>query len=182
MEEEIVVKIKEKYAKTLDTMHKEFAAIRTGRANPAILDRIMVEYYGFNTPLNEVAQVTTPEPRQIMIKPYEKEALKMIEKAIIAANIGLMPSNDGSVIRLNIPPLTEDRRKELCKVVAKTSEATKVSIRNIRRDANELVKKDKSIPEDKRKRLENDIQKATDEFIKKIDEAAKKKEQDIMVV
>ena len=111
MSTQIIDRIKERMSKTIDTLHKDFSVIRTGRANPQILDRIMVDYYGFMTPLVELAQITTPEPRQIMIKPYDKEGLKAIEKAIIASNIGLMPTNDGTVIRLNIPPLTEERRK-----------------------------------------------------------------------
>jgi ribosome recycling factor len=182
MSTQIIDRIKERMSKTIDTLHKDFSVIRTGRANPQILDRIMVDYYGFMTPLVELAQITTPEPRQIMIKPYDKEGLKAIEKAIIASNIGLMPTNDGTVIRLNIPPLTEERRKELAKVVSKTAESAKVAIRNIRRDANDTIKKDKSIPEDERKRIEKDIQKTTDEFIKKVDEAAKEKEAEIMSV
>ncbi|HHU27973.1 TPA: ribosome recycling factor [bacterium] len=182
MSTQIIDRIKERMSKTIDTLHKDFSVIRTGRANPQILDRIMVDYYGFMTPLVELAQITTPEPRQIMIKPYDKEGLKAIEKAIIASNIGLMPTNDGTVIRLNIPPLTEERRKELAKVVGKTAESAKVAIRNIRRDANDTIKKDKSIPEDERKRIEKDIQKTTDEFIKKVDEAAKEKEAEIMSV
>ena len=125
MSTQIIDRIKERMSKTIDTLHKDFSVIRTGRANPQILDRIMVDYYGFMTPLVELAQITTPEPRQIMIKPYDKEGLKAIEKAIIASNIGLMPTNDGTVIRLNIPPLTEERRKELAKVVGKTMKLLK---------------------------------------------------------
>ena len=166
----------------VDNLMKEFATIRTGRANAAILDRISVEYYGFMTPLKEISQITTPEARVIMIKPYEQEALKMIEKAIKDSNIGLNPNNDGTVIRLNVPALTEERRKEIVKSLGKTCEEARVAIRNARRDANETLKRDKSLPEDQRKRDEKEVQKITDEFIKKIDDAAKAKEKEIMTV
>lgn len=167
--------------KTVDTFVKEMGAIRTGRANTSILDLVKVEYYGFPTPLVEIAQVSTPEPRMIMIKPYEKEALAMIEKAIIASNIGLNPNNDGSVIRLNIPALTEERRKEYTKLLGKLSEEAKVAIRNIRRTYNDNVKKN-TASEDQRKREENEIQKVTDEFIKKIEQLQSAKEKEIMTI
>ena len=174
--------LKDKMSRVLDNLMKEFATIRTGRANAAILDRISVEYYGFMTPLKEISQITTPEARVIMIKPYEPEALKMIEKAIKDSNIGLNPNNDGTVIRLNVPALTEERRKEIVKSLGKTCEESRVAIRNARRDANETLKRDKSLPEDQRKRDEKEVQKITDEFIKKIDDAAKAKEKEIMTV
>ena len=174
--------LKDKMNRVLDNLMKEFATIRTGRANAAILDRISVEYYGFMTPLKEISQITTPEARVIMIKPYEPEALKMIEKAIKDSNIGLNPNNDGTVIRLNVPALTEERRKEIVKSLGKTCEEARVAIRNARRDANETLKRDKSLPEDQRKRDEKEVQKITDEFIKKIDDAAKAKEKEIMTV
>lgn len=174
--------LKDKMNRVLDNLAKEFATIRTGRANAAVLDRISVEYYGFMTPLKEISQITTPEARVIMIKPYEQEALKMIEKAIRDSNIGLNPNNDGTVIRLNVPALTEERRKEIVKSLGKTCEEARVAIRNARRDANETLKRDKSLPEDQRKRDEKEVQKITDEFIKKIDDAAKAKEKEIMTV
>lgn len=174
--------LKDKMSRVLDNLAKEFATIRTGRANAAVLDRISVEYYGFMTPLKEISQITTPEARVIMIKPYEQEALKMIEKAIRDSNIGLNPNNDGTVIRLNVPALTEERRKEIVKSLGKTCEEARVAIRNARRDANETLKRDKSLPEDQRKRDEKEVQKITDEFIKKIDDAAKAKEKEIMTV
>ena len=146
--------LKDKMSRVLDNLAKEFATIRTGRANAAVLDRISVEYYGFMTPLKEISQITTPEARVIMIKPYEQEALKMIEKAIRDSNIGLNPNNDGTVIRLNVPALTEERRKEIVKSLGKTCEEARVAIRNARRDANETLKRDKSLPEDQRKRDE----------------------------
>ena len=174
--------LKDKMNRVLDNLMKEFATIRTGRANAAILDRISVEYYGFMTPLKEISQITTPEARVIMIKPYEQDALKMIEKAIKDSNIGLNPNNDGTVIRLNVPALTEERRKEIVKSLGKTCEESRVAIRNARRDANETLKRDKTLPEDQRKRDEKEVQKITDEFIKKIDDAAKAKEKEIMTV
>ena len=174
--------LKDKMNRVLDNLAKEFATIRTGRANAAVLDRISVEYYGFMTPLKEISQITTPEARVIMIKPYEQEALKMIEKAIRDSNIGLNPNNDGTVIRLNVPALTEERRKEIVKSLGKTCEEARVAIRNARRDANETLKRDKSLPEDQRKRDEKEVQKITDEFIKKIDSIAEAKQKEIMTV
>ena len=168
--------------KSVDSFLKEIASIRTGRANSSILDTIKVEYYGFPTPLVEIAQVSVPEPRQIMIRPYEKESLKLIEKAIINSNLGLVPSNDGTVVRLNIPALSEERRKEYVKTLGKIAENARVSIRNIRRNANESLKKDKSVSEDRVRYLEGEVQKTTDSFIKKVDEAAKAKERDIMTI
>ncbi|MGI6377984.1 ribosome recycling factor [bacterium] len=168
--------------KSVESFTKDIATIRTGRANVSILDLVRVEYYGFPTPLREVASVTIPEPQQIMIKPYEKETLKAIEKAIQSANIGLVPNNDGTVIRLNIPALSEERRKEYVKLLGKYSENAKVSIRNIRRSANDSLKKDKSLSEDRQRHLESEVQKKTDEFIKKIDELAKVKEKELMTI
>ena len=180
--EDLKKTIKEKMNKTVEVLIKELATVRTGRANANILDGVKVEYYGFPTALNEIAQISTPEPRVIMIKPYERESLGMIEKAISSSGIGLVPNNDGTVIRLNIPALTEERRKEFCKVVHKYSETAKVSVRNIRRDANDLLKKNKEVTEDQRKRGEQEVQKITDEIIKKIDEVSKAKEKDIMAI
>ena len=167
--------------KTVDTFVKEIGAIRTGRANSSILDLVKVDYYGFPTPLLEISQVSTPEPRVIVIKPYEKEALPMIEKAIQTSNIGLTPNNDGNVIRLNVPALTEERRKEFTKLLGKLSEEAKVAIRNIRRTYNDNAKKN-APSEDQRKRDEVEIQKVTDEFIKKIEQLQTAKEKEIMTV
>jgi ribosome recycling factor len=167
--------------KTVDTFVKESGAIRTGRANSSILDLVKVDYYGFPTPLLEISQVSTPEPRVILIKPYEKEALPMIEKAILASNIGLNPSNDGNFIRLNIPALTEERRKEFIKLLGKLAEEAKVAIRNIRRTYNDNAKKN-APSEDQRKRDETEIQKVTDEFIKKIEQLQSAKEKEIMTI
>ena len=174
--------LKDKMSRVIDNLSREFATIRTGRANASVLDRISVEYYGFMTPLKEISQITTPEARVIMIKPYEQAALKMIEKAIMDSNIGLVPNNDGQVIRLNVPALTEERRKEIVKSLGKITEEARVAIRNTRRDANETLKRDKTLPEDQRKRDEKEVQKITDEYIKKIDDMAKAKEKEIMTV
>lgn len=179
---EFVTNLKNHMQKSVDSFQHEISVIRTGRASSSMLDLIKVEYYGFPTPLNEIAQIMIPEPRQIMIKPYEREALSLIEKAIRDSNLGLAPNNDGTVIRLNIPALSEERRKEYCKLCGKLSEAAKVSIRNIRRNANETLKRDKTMPEDQRRRVEQDVQKATDEFIKKIDQLAAAKEKEIMTI
>jgi ribosome recycling factor len=177
-----VESLKTHMQKSVDSFQHEISVIRTGRASSSMLDLIKVEYYGFPTPLNEIAQITIPEPRQIMIKPYERESLSLIEKAIRESTLGLAPNNDGTVIRLNIPALSQERRKEYCKLCGKLSEAAKVSIRNIRRNANETLKKDKTMPEDQRRRVEQDVQKATDEFIKKIDQLASAKEKEIMTI
>ena len=176
--------MKEKMQKTIDNLNRDFSTIRTGRASSAVLDRVSVEYYGFMTPLREISQITIPDSHTIMIKPYEEGAkvLSMIEKAIVDAQLGMAPNNDGSVIRLNVPSLTEERRKEFCKVVHKYSETAKVSVRNIRRDANDFLKKNKEVTEDQRKRGEQEVQKITDEIIKKIDEVSKAKEKDIMAI
>lgn len=178
----LVEQTKSKMSKSVESFESELSTVRTGIASASILDRIEVMYYGFKTPLNQVASISVPEARMLLIKPYEKSTLKDIEKAIVEANIGLTPNNDGTVIRIIIPALTEERRRELCKQVSRYSEDAKVSVRNIRRDANDTVKKNKEVSEDVRKGLEEDIQKLTDEFVKKIDSIAKSKEQDIMSI
>ena len=164
--------MKEKMLKTIENLNKDFSTIRTGRASSAVLDRVSVEYYGFMTPLREISQITIPDSHTIMIKPYEEGAkvLAMIEKAIVDAQLGMAPNNDGSVIRLNVPSLTEERRKEFCKKLGKMSEESKVAIRNIRRDANDQVKKDKILTEDQKRRAEKDIQTAFDFLRKTISE------------
>ena len=163
----LVEQTKSKMSKSVESFESELSTVRTGIASASILDRIEVMYYGFKTPLNQVASISVPEARMLLIKPYEKSTLKDIEKAIVEANIGLTPNNDGTVIRIIIPALTEERRRELCKQVSRYSEDAKVSVRNIRRDANDTVKKNKEVSEDVRKGLEEDIQKLTDEFVKK---------------
>ena len=180
--EEILSLTRQKMSKSIESLTSELSTVRTGLANAAILDRVEVMYYGYLTPLNQMASISVPEPRMLVIKPYEKSTLKDIEKAIVEANLGLTPNNDGTLIRIIIPALTEERRRELCKQVSRYSEDAKVSIRNIRRDANDTVKKNKEVSEDTRKGLEENIQKLTDEFVKKIDSIAKDKEKDIMSI
>ena len=182
MANEFTKPLEEAMQRTVESFSKELMTVRTGRANASILDLIKIEYYGFPTPLNEVAQISVPEPRLIMIKPYEKETLKLIEHALMTAQLGMMPNNDGTCIRLSVPPLTEERRKEFVKLVGKYAEGAKVAIRNIRRGAMDNLKKDKAIPEDQRKRFEKDVQSVTDEYTKKIDEMAKNKEKEIMTI
>ena len=169
--------------KAIEHLESELSKIRAGRANPAMLDSIQVDYYGTNTPLSQVSSVTIPDARTIAIQPWEKGMLSPIEKAIQAANLGFNPQNDGTLIRINIPVLTEERRKELVKKTKAEVEHGKVTIRNIRRDANEHIKKDsKSVPEDVIKGLEDQIQKLTDQFIAIIDKHLDAKEKEIMTI
>ena len=169
---------------TMDSLDAELAGIRAGRANPNVLNKIMVEYYGTPTPLQQVANVSVPEPRMIQIQPWEKSMIKEITKAIQTSDLGINPTNDGSSIRLIFPELTEERRKELAKDVKKKGEAAKVAIRNIRRDGNDTFKKLKGsdISEDEIKDLEDDLQKMTDKYIKKIDGAVEVKTKEVMTV
>lgn len=174
-----------KMKKAIGALEADLAAIRAGRANPAVLDKITVEYYGAQTPLAQVGTISVPEARSIVIQPWDMTVLKDIEKAILASDLGLTPNNDGKVIRLNFPPLTEERRKELNKGVSKRGEEGKVAIRNIRRDAIEGFKKQKKaneITEDDLKNLEEKIQKMTDKFVKEIDEIIAAKEKEILEV
>ena len=169
--------------KTLDYLKEEFANIRAGRANPHLLDKIRVDYYGTPTNLQGVANVSVPEARVIAIQPWESKMIKEIEKQIMASDIGITPSNDGKIIRLTFPELTEDRRKELAKDIKKKGEAAKVAIRNIRRDANDAIKKaGKEISEDETKKMETDAQKMTDRFIEDIDKTVEDKTKEIMTV
>ena len=171
--------------KSIDNLDREYNSIRAGRANPHVLDRIRVDYYGTPTPLQQVGNITVPEPRIICIQPWESSLLKVIEKEILQSDIGINPSNDGKVIRLVFPELTEERRKELVKDVKKKGEAAKVAIRNIRRDANDFLKKankNNEITEDELKELQNKVQKETDKFIKKVDENIEKKSKEILTV
>ena len=169
--------------KTLDYLKEEFANIRAGRANPHLLDKIRVDYYGTPTNLQGVANVSVPEARVIAIQPWESKMIKEIEKQILASDLGITPSNDGKIIRLTFPELTEDRRKELAKDIKKKGEAAKVAIRNIRRDANDAIKKaGKEISEDETKKMETDAQKMTDRFIEDIDKTVEEKTKEIMTV
>ena len=175
----------EKMKKTLEGLKKEYGTLRAGRATPSLLDKVMVDYYGTPTPVNQLANVTVPEPRMIMIKPWDKKSLKDIEKAIMKSDLGLMPNSDGTIIRLAIPQLTQERRKELVKVVGKKAEETKVALRNIRRDGNEAIKKlekNKEITEDDRKEGQEDMQKLLDKYIKLVDSTKAGKEKEVMEV
>ena len=175
-----LVMFEDKMGKSLANLEEEFAGIRAGRANPHVLDKLRVDYYGTPSPIQSVANVSVPEPRMIQIQPWEASMVKEIEKAIMCSDLGINPTNDGKVIRLVFPELTEERRKELAKDIKKKGEDTKVAIRNIRRDANQVVKKDKEMDEDTQKDCENEVQKLTDKYVKKIDELAKAKEKEVL--
>jgi len=185
MVSELRKKSEEKMAKALDAVKKEFATLRTGRASLGILEGITVDYYGTPSHLSQVANLSVPEPRQIIIQPWEPKMLGEIEKAILKSDIGLTPSNDGKIIRLNIPPLTEERRQQIVKQAKKMAEDARIGIRNIRRDINEEIKKkakDLHVSEDETKKTQDDIQKITDSSIKKIDDLLAHKEKEIMTV
>ena len=176
---------KEKMEKSIANMQQNFASIRAGRANPAVLDRITVDYYGTPTPIQQVGSISVSEARTLVIQPWEKTLLKDIEKAIQASDIGINPANDGSVIRLTFPMLTEERRKEICKQIKKNGEETKVAVRNIRRVVNDelkALKKSNDITEDDLKDYETEIQKITDDEIKRIDDLVKEKETEILSI
>ena len=179
--EMLILDVTEKMDKTIENLEKKFTTVRAGRANPSSLDGIMVEYYGSMTPLKQLATISVPEARQLLIKPFDKSSLSGIEKAIISSNLGYNPGNDGESIRIVIPELTEERRRELAKQVKSLAEEAKVSIRNIRHDALEDVKK-ADLPEDEEKGMEKDIQDMVNEYNKKIDNALKEKEQELLTV
>ena len=174
----------EKMTKTMGNLDGELGAIRAGRANPNVLNKIMVDYYGTPTPIQQVANVSVPEPRMIQIQPWEKSMVKVIEKAIMTSDLGINPTNDGTCIRLVFPELTEERRKELVKDVKKKGEAAKVAIRNIRRDGNDAFKKLKGsdVSEDEIKDMEDDLQKLTDKYVKEVDKAVEAKSKEVMTV
>ena len=181
----MIKKFEEKMQKSIESLEREYNSIRAGRANPHVLDKIKVDYYGTPTPLQQVGNVSVPEPRIITIQPWETSLLKAIEKEIMQSDIGINPTNDGKVIRLVFPELTEERRKELVKDVKKKGEAAKVAIRNIRRDAIDAIKKkgkEDGISEDEVKGYQDDVQKKTDEYIKKIDVTIEEKSNEIMTV
>lgn len=184
MADERIQVYESKMTKTLDGLTKELATIRAGRANPHILDKLTVDYYGTPTPLQQVANITVPEARMIQIQPWEASLIKEISKAIMASDLGLNPNSDGKIIRLVLPELTEERRKELVKDVKKKGEAAKVAVRNVRRDANDAFKKlaKHDISEDEIKELEEKIQKVTDKFVKEIDKAVDEKSKEILTV
>jgi ribosome recycling factor len=181
MNNEILELTEDLMEKAVEAVEKRFTTVRAGRANPSILDGVMVEYYGVPTPLKQLATISIPEARQIQIKPFDKSCLHNIEKGIFEADLGLTPGNDGESIRIVIPALTEDRRKELIKQVKAISEEGKVSIRNIRRESIEDLEKEK-LPEDEQKALEKEIQELVNEYNKKIDEKLKEKEEELLSV
>ncbi|KYG89537.1 ribosome recycling factor [Metasolibacillus sp. FSL H7-0170] len=185
MAKQVLEQAKDKMEKSLSAYSRELASIRAGRANASLLDRISIDYYGAPTPINQLAGISVPEARLLVISPYDKTALGEIEKAIMKSDIGITPTNDGTVIRLAIPALTEERRKELVKQVKKEAEDAKIAVRNVRRDANDELKKLEKggeITEDDLRGYNDDIQKLTDEFITKIDDVTKEKEQEILSV
>ena len=174
-----------KMGKTVNSLLHEYSSIRAGRANPAVLDKVTVDYYGAPTPVNQLAAVSVPEARTLLIQPWDKSSLKSVEKALLASDIGINPQNDGSCIRLIFPPLTEERRRELVKSVYKYSEEAKVAVRSVRRDALEKLKelkKKSEISEDELKGAEKKVQDMTDKFCKEIDEIAAKKDKEIMEI
>lgn len=176
---------RDRMQKALENLELEFKRLRTGRASIALVDGIRVEYYGTSTPLNQLATLTIPEPRTIMIQPWDTTIVSEVEKAILKSELGLTPMNDGKIIRINIPPLTEERRRDLVKVIKKKAEESKVAVRNIRRDANEMVKdlkKEKEISEDDQFRAQDEIQKITDEFISNIDSVYNTKETEVLEI
>lgn len=177
--------IESKMKKTIEATQQSFNSLRTGRANSAILDRITVEYYGMETPLKSLANISTPDATTILVQPYDKGSLQQIEKAISMSDVGLTPNNDGEVVRLNIPQLTSERRQELVKLAGKYAEEGRVSIRNIRRDAMEEVRKkekNNDLSEDESHDIQDKIQKLTDQYVSKVDELLKAKEEDITTV
>ena len=182
---DVLKELEERMGKTVQYMQDEFATIRAGRANPHVLDRLTVDYYGSATPIQQVGNISVPEARMIVIQPWDKSLLKAIEKAIQKSDLGINPNNDGSVIRLVFPELTEERRKDLSKDVKKKGENAKVAVRNIRRDGNEMLKKLKKsdeVSEDEIADEEDILQKVTDKFIKKIDEAVDAKTKELMTI
>ncbi|MDD4803364.1 MAG: ribosome recycling factor [Syntrophomonas sp.] len=182
---EIIEDAEDRMKKAIEYLSSDFAGLRAGKANPAMLDKIMVTYYGASTPINQLANINVPEARLLVINPWDKGSIADIEKAIMKSDLGVNPSNDGNVIRISIPQLTEERRKDLAKVVKRRGEEGKVAIRNIRREANDMIKaaeKEKVISEDGCKTGQNDIQKLTDKYIKDIDQVIINKEKEIMEV
>ena len=182
--DERLVQFDEKMQKTMNNLSEEFGSIRAGRANPHVLDKLKVDYYGTPTAIQQVANVNVPEPRMIQIQPWEASMVKEIEKAILTSDLGINPTNDGKVIRLLFPELTEERRKELAKDVKKKGENAKVAIRNIRRDGIDAAKKLKGtdVSEDEIKDMEDDLQKLTDKYVKEVDKAVESKSKEVMTV
>jgi ribosome recycling factor len=183
MTDEIISSMKIKMDKTIEALKKDFVQVRTGKANPAMIEDVKVEYYGALTPISQMGTITTPEPRMIMVSPFDKGAIKNIEKGIMTSSLGLTPTNDGSVIRIVLPELTGDRRKELVKVVKQKAEEKKIAIRNLRRDSMDDLKKiEKEVPKDEFKSISEKVQKITDSYIEKIATITTEKEKEIMTV
>ncbi|MBQ2410797.1 MAG: ribosome recycling factor [Selenomonadaceae bacterium] len=185
MVKEIIANNEERLEKSIAALKREFGSLRAGRATPSLLDKVMIDYYGTPTPVNQVAKVSVPEPRMIMITPWEKSLMHDIEKAIMKSDLGLSPNSDGTAIRLSIPQLTQERRQELVKTVGKKAEEAKVAIRNIRRDGNDAIKKlekVKEITEDESKKGQESVQKLVDKYIKTVDTLREAKEKEIMEV
>ena len=185
MVDEIFEELNDRMGKSVETLKRDYSRLRTGRASVSLLDGIRVSYYDAHTPLNQMASLAVPEPRLIVIQPWDKTAIADIEKAILKSELGLTPMNDGKVIRIAIPPLTEERRKELVKVARKMAEDNKVAVRNIRRDANDMLKdlkKEKEVTEDELYRSQEEVQKITDQFISQVDELCAAKETEILEI
>ncbi|MEV2932554.1 ribosome recycling factor [Paenibacillus larvae] len=184
MPQSVKINAEDRMQKAVVALQKELVSLRAGRATPALLDRVQVEYYGAMTPLNQLANINVPDPRTLLIQPWDKSSLGAIEKAILKSELGLTPTSDGTMIRLTIPPLTEERRLELVKMTKKYGEDAKVAIRNIRRDSNESIKKMEKteISEDESRRHQDDIQKSTDKYIAEVDKVLAAKEKEIMEV
>lgn len=185
MYKEVIKQSEERMKKAIENLKREFAGLKAGRATPALLDKVQVEYYGTPTPVNQLANITAPEPRLLVIQPWDKKAIKDIERAILQSDLNLTPTNDGVVIRISIPALTQERRLELVKLVKKRAEEERVAIRNIRRDANDHLKKmekDHQITEDEHRKAQDEIQKLTDKYIKEVDQILANKEKEIMEV
>jgi ribosome recycling factor len=175
---------KESMEKSLEHLEREFQKLRAGKASPQMLEGVMIDYYGVQTPIEQTANITTPDPRQIIVQPWDKSVLGEIEKAILNANLGFNPKNEGEILRIIVPPLTEERRKEMVKKAKNEAENCRISIRNVRRSANDMAKslEKEGLPEDEAKKLQDDVQKLTDSFIEKVDNALEAKEKDVMTV
>lgn len=185
MMKDVITRTRQGMEKSIDALKKDFTKVRTGRASVSLLDDVRIDYYGTPTPLSQVGTLAVPEPRLITITPWEKKLIPDIEKAILKSDLGLNPSSDGVLVRIVIPPLTEERRKEMCKVLKRLGEECKIALRNIRRDGNDGLKKlekDKEISEDELKRGEKEIQELTDQYVKKVDETVAAKEKEVMEV
>jgi ribosome recycling factor len=185
MNTQVLDALKKQMEQTLEALRKELTKVRTGRASPALIEGVLVDYYGTRTPLNQLAALSAPEPRLLLVQPYDRKTMSSIEKAIYQSDLGLTPVNDGKVIRVPIPELTEERRRELVRHIRKVAEDYRVSMRNHRRDANERVKKmqkDKQIPEDEARSTQDRVQKVTDEFLEKLEKVLKTKEDELLAV